>query len=196
MAQQYSRRNLDFMLKEVLNVGELTKYPYFQDYTPDMFDMVLDANEEIAEKILRPAYVSSDRNQPELVNGQVKVHPAVKDYVKAMGDAGMIGSMFKYEHGGQQLPTTVGAAAEMIRGSAHNSFVMFTGLTAGSAHLILSFGSDELKEKFATKMVDGTWTGSMCLTEPQAGSSLSDVITTATPQADGTYKIVHIRRRP
>ena len=54
MAQQYSRRNLDFMLKEVLNVGELTQYPYFQDYTPDMFDMVLDANEEIAEKILRP----------------------------------------------------------------------------------------------------------------------------------------------
>lgn len=189
MAQQYSRRNLDFMLKEVLNVGELTKYPYFQDYTPDMFDMVLDANEEIAEKILRPAYVSSDRNQPELVNGQVKVHPAVRDYVKAMGDAGMIGSMFKYEHGGQQLPTLVGAAAEMIRGSANNGFVMFTGLTAGSAHLILSFGTEELKEKFASKMVDGTWTGTMCLTEPQAGSSLSDVVTTATPQADGTYKI-------
>ncbi|MCU0471235.1 MAG: acyl-CoA dehydrogenase N-terminal domain-containing protein, partial [Arcicella sp.] len=61
MAQQYSRRNLDFMLKEVLNVAELTKYPYFQDYTPDMFDMVLDTAEEIADKIMRPAYVSSDR---------------------------------------------------------------------------------------------------------------------------------------
>jgi alkylation response protein AidB-like acyl-CoA dehydrogenase len=189
MAQQYSRRNLDFMLKEVLNVGELTKYPYFQDYTPDMFDMVLDTAEEIADKIMRPAYVDSDRNQPELVNGQVKVHPAVKDYVKAMGDSGMTGAMFKYEHGGQQLPTTVGACSEFIRGAANNAFVMFTGLTAGSAHLILSFGTDELREKFAARMISGEWTGSMCLTEPQAGSSLTDVVTTASPQADGTYKI-------
>jgi alkylation response protein AidB-like acyl-CoA dehydrogenase len=189
MAQQYSRRNLDFMLKEVLNVGELTKYPYFQDYTPDMFDMVLDTAEEIADKIMRPAYVDSDRNQPELVNGQVKVHPAVKDYVKAMGDSGMTGAMFKYEHGGQQLPTTVGAGSEFIRGAANNAFVMFTGLTAGSAHLILSFGTDELREKFAARMISGEWTGSMCLTEPQAGSSLTDVVTMAYPQADGTYKI-------
>ena len=72
MAQQYSRRNLDFMLKEVLKVGELTQYPHFQDYTPDMFDMVLDTAEEIADKIMRPAYVESDRKQPELINGQVK----------------------------------------------------------------------------------------------------------------------------
>ena len=73
MNKQYSRRNLDFMLKEVLQVAELTKFSSFQDYTPDMFDMVLDTTEEIADKILRNAYVSSDRNQPQLVNGQVKV---------------------------------------------------------------------------------------------------------------------------
>ncbi|MEA5405539.1 acyl-CoA dehydrogenase [Arcicella sp. DC2W] len=189
MNKQYSRRNLDFMLKEVLQVAELTKFSYFQDYTPDMFDMVLDTTEEIADKILRNAYVSSDRNQPQLINGQVKVHSAVKDYVKAMGDAGMIAATFAYENGGQQLPTVVNAASEMIRGSANNAFVMFTGLTAGSANLIFSFGSDELKEKYAQRLVTGEWTGSMCLTEPQAGSSLSDVITTAFPQSDGTFKI-------
>ena len=189
MAQQYSRRNLDFMLKEVLKVGELTQYPHFQDYTPDMFDMVLDTAEEIADKIMRPAYVESDRKQPELINGQVKVHPAVKDYMKAMGDSGMISATFHYEHGGQQLPLLVNAANEFIRGAAHNSFVMFTGLTAGSAHLIYSFGSKELQEKFADRMITAEWTGTMCLTEPQAGSSLSDVVTTASPQADGTYKI-------
>lgn len=189
MTQQYSRRNLDFMLKEVLQIAELTKYPFFQDYTPDMFDMVLDTSEEIAEKILRNAYSDADRNQPQLVNGQVKVHPAVKDYVKAMGDAGMIGATFSYENGGQQLPTMVEAATEMIRGAANNAFVMFTGLTAGSANLIFTFGSAELKEKFASRMITGEWTGSMCLTEPQAGSSLSDVITTAKPQGDGTFKI-------
>lgn len=189
MAKQYSRRNLDFMLKEVLHVEELTKYPYFQDYTLEMFDMVLDTAEDIAEKTMRPAYISSDRNQPELINGQVKVHPAVKDYFKAMGDSGMIGAMFAYEHGGQQLPAIIGAGSELIRGAAHNSFVMFTGLTSGSSHLIFSFGSDELKEKFASRMITGEWSGSMCLTEPQAGSSLSDVITTASPQSDGTFKI-------
>lgn len=189
MTQQYSRRNLDFMLKEVLQIAELTKYPFFQDYTPDMFDMVLDTSEEIAEKILRNAFSDADRNQPQLVNGQVKVHPAVKDYVKAMGDAGMIGATFSYENGGQQLPTMVEAATEMIRGAANNAFVMFTGLTAGSANLIFTFGSAELKEKFASRMITGEWTGSMCLTEPQAGSSLSDVITTAKPQSDGTFKI-------
>ena len=101
----------------------------------------------------------------------------------------MISATFHYEHGGQQLPLLVNAANEFIRGAAHNSFVMFTGLTAGSAHLIYSFGSKELQEKFADRMITAEWTGTMCLTEPQAGSSLSDVVTTASPQADGTYKI-------
>lgn len=189
MAKQYSRRNLDFLLKEVIQVDQLIKYPYFQDYTPDMFDMVLDTAEEIADKILRPAYIDSDRKQPELINGKTKVHPAVKDYVKAMGDSGMIGAIFPYENGGQQLPTVIGAANEFIRGAAHNSFVMFTGLTTGTAHLILSFGSEKLKETFASRMITGEWSGTMCLTEPQAGSSLSDVVTTASPQADGSFKI-------
>jgi alkylation response protein AidB-like acyl-CoA dehydrogenase len=189
MAQQYSRRNLDFMLKEVLHVEDLCKYPYYQDYTPDMFDMVVDTAEDIAAKTMRPAYVESDRKQPELVNGQVKVHPMVKNYMKAMGDSGMMSALFPYEHGGQQLPSLVGGAAYFILGSAHNSFTMFSSLTSGSAHLITSFGTDELIEKFSKRMLTGEWTGTMCLTEPGAGSSLSDVVTSATPQADGSYKI-------
>jgi alkylation response protein AidB-like acyl-CoA dehydrogenase len=189
MAQQYSRRNLDFLLKEVLQVQDLTKYPFFQDYTPDMFDMVLDTAEDIAAKTMRPAYVDSDRKQPELVNGNVKVHPMVKNYMKAMGDSGMIGALFSYEHGGQQLPAVVGGAAYFILGSAHNSFTMFSSLTSGAAHLITSFGNEDLMNKFSSRMISGEWTGTMCLTEPQAGSSLTDVETSATPQADGSYKI-------
>ncbi|MES2796974.1 MAG: acyl-CoA dehydrogenase [Bacteroidota bacterium] len=189
MAQQYSRRNLDFMMKEVLHVEELCKYPYFQDYTPDMFDMILDTAEDIAAKTMRPAYVESDRKEPELQNGQVKVHPMVKNYMKAMGDSGMLGAQFSYEHGGQQLPSLVGAASYFILGSAHNSFTMFSSLTSGAAHLITSFGTKDLQENFSTRMIAGEWTGTMCLTEPQAGSSLSDVETSAVPQADGSYKI-------
>jgi alkylation response protein AidB-like acyl-CoA dehydrogenase len=189
MAVQYSRRNLDFMLKEVLHVEDLCKYPYYQDYTPDMFDMVLDTTEDIAAKTMRPAYVDSDRNEPQLINGQVKVHPMVKAYMKAMGDAGMLSALFPYEDGGQQLPSLVGGAAYFIMGSAHNSFTMFASLTSGAAHLITSFGIEELKEKFAKRMLSGEWTGTMCLTEPQAGSSLSDVETSAVLQSDGSYKI-------
>ncbi len=189
MAVQYSRRNLDFMLKEVLHVEDLCKYPYYQDYTPDMFDMVLDTSEDIAAKTMRPAYVDSDRNEPQLIDGHVKVHPMVKSYMKAMGDAGFIGALFPYADGGQQLPALVGGASYFIMGSAHNSFTMFASLTSGSAHLITSFGTEDLKEKFAKRMLSGEWTGTMCLTEPQAGSSLSDVETSALPQSDGSYKI-------
>lgn len=190
MAKQYSRRNLDFMLKEVLEVQQLTNYPFFQDYSPEMFDMVLDSAEDIAERIMRPAYVESDRKQPELVNGRVKVHPAVGQYIKTMGEMGLTSAPFKYEHGGQQLPYAIGSSAYFIMGAAHNSMTMFASLSAGASHLIYSFGKEQLWSKFARKMVDGTWTGTMCLTEPQAGSSLTDVATTAKLMADGTYKIV------
>jgi alkylation response protein AidB-like acyl-CoA dehydrogenase len=189
MAVQYSRRNLDFMLKEVLHVEELCQYPYFQDYTPDMFDMVLDTAEDIAAKTMRPAYVDSDRNEPELKDGKVKVHPMVKNYMKAMGESGLMAALFSYEHGGQQLPSLVGGAGYFILGSAHNSFTMFSSLTSGSAHLISSFGTKELADKFVPRMLSAEWTGTMCLTEPAAGSSLSDVETSAVLQADGSYKI-------
>jgi alkylation response protein AidB-like acyl-CoA dehydrogenase len=189
MAQQYSRRNLDFMLKEVLQVQDLCKYPFFQEYTPEMFDMVLDTSEDIAAKTMRTAYVDSDRNEPQLIDGGVKVHPMVKNYMKAMGDSGLMSALFSYEDGGQQLPALVGAASYFIMGSAHNSFTMFASLTSGSAHLITSFGTEDLKNKFSSRMLTGEWTGTMCLTEPQAGSSLSDVETSAVLQADGSYKI-------
>ena len=88
-----------------------------------------------------------------------------------------------------QVPKTVSATLEFIMGSANNSFVMYCDLTKGAANLIYSFGNDEQKALFLPKMLTGEWLGTMCLTETQAGSSLSDVATTATPQADGTYKI-------
>jgi alkylation response protein AidB-like acyl-CoA dehydrogenase len=190
MASTYfSRRNLDFTLFEVLNVEELTQHEYFNAHDRETFKMTLDAATEIGDKILRPAYVEADRKQPELINGQVTVHPAVGKYVKAFGDAGLLGAPFKFELGGQQLPEMMFGATDFITGAANNSFVMFTGLTAGAAGLITTFGTQELIEKYALKMLTGEWTGTMCLTEPQAGSSLSDVATMAYAQADGSYKI-------
>ena len=189
MAKEYDRRNLDFILKEVFECGSLCNYPRYADYTPDMFDMLLDSADAIAEKYLRPIYVDSDKKPAELVDGVVQVHPGVEAYVKEMGDAGIIGCTFDLEHGGQQLPSLVGGAHEFIRGAAHNSVVMLTGLTHGAAHLIASFGSKELANTFVPNMLAGKWSGTMCLTEPQAGSSLNDVITSAKDLGNGTYSI-------
>lgn len=189
MAKEYDRRNLDFILKEVFDYGQLCKHPYYADYAPDMFDMVLDSAESIAEKHLRPHFVEADRKQAELVNGTVQVHSSVEAYVKEMGESGMIGATFSYEEGGQQLPSIVGGAHEFIRGAANNSIVMFTGLSNGAAHLIASFGSKELQEQFVPNMMSGKWTGTMCLTEPQAGSSLNDVSTQAKDLGNGTFSI-------
>ena len=185
----FSRRNLNFMIHEVLKAEELTQYPYFQDHSAETFDMVLDAATDVAEKILQPMFVDSDRNQPELKNGVVNVHPNIGKYLEAVGPSGLMAAPFKYEFGGQQLPEVVDAAKAFILGSAHNSAVMFTGLTAGSAHLIMAFGSPELQATYVEKMLNCEWTGTMCLTEPQAGSALADVQTMAYPQADGSYKI-------
>ncbi len=185
----FSRRNLDFTLFEVLKVNELTQLDYFKDFDQETFSFTLDTATDIAEKIMHPTYVDSDKKQPELIDGQVKVHQGAHDFLKTFSEAGLIAAPFSKEYGGMQLPKTIAAAGEFIMGCAHNSFVMYTDLTRGAANLIYTFGTPEQKNIFLPKMLSGEWLGTMCLTETQAGSSLSDVATTATPQADGTYKI-------
>ena len=187
--QLYSRKNIDFILHEVLEVEELCKDDYFQNHSKETFDLVLDMTDEISQKTSLPAFVDSDRNQPQLIEGQVKVHLGLHTFVKAYADAGMIASTFDESFDGQQLPKTIYAASEYIGMSAHNSFMMFTDLANGCANLIATFGNPEQKELYVSKLLSAEWLSSMCLTEPQAGSSLSDVATKATPNTDGTYKI-------
>lgn len=188
MAQYYSRRNLNFLLYEVFNATELTHYPYYSAHDRETFDMTIDAVTQIGDTIMFPHFRDLDRNQPELKNGKVTVHPKVGEYLKAMGDAGLIGTGFSFEDGGQQLPEIVNSVLGFILMAANNG-MMYTGLTAGAARLIATFASEELKQTYVEKMLGGKWQGTMALTEPQAGSSLSDITTTAAPQADGSYRI-------
>ncbi len=182
MAQYYSRRNLNFLLYEVFNATELTHYPYYSAHDRETFDMTIDAVTQIGDTIMFPHFRDLDRNQPELKNGKVTVHPKVGEYLKAMGDG------FSFEDGGQQLPEIVNSILGFILMAANNG-MMYTGLTSGAARLIASFASEELKQTYVEKMLGGKWQGTMALTEPQAGSSLSDITTSATPQADGSYRI-------
>lgn len=188
--QFYSKRNLQFLLHEVLDVQSLTQYPYFQDHARETFDMVLDSAEQISEKLLKPLLTDMDRKEPQLVDGKIKIHPGMFPILKKFGEDGWINAGFSYEEGGQQIPSTVLNSAAFIFQAANYSSSVFPFLTSGAANLIRSFGSQELKDTFTPKMYTGEWQGTMALTEPDAGSSLSDISTTAEPtENEGIYKI-------
>ena len=188
MATYFSRRNLQFLLHEVFEAEQLTQYEYFGGHDKETFNMVLDSVTHIADTLMYPYLKETDKNQPELKEGRVTVHPKIKQYIKEMGEAGLIGAGFSYEHGGQQVPLLVSSCIGFILMAANNG-MMYTGLSSGAAHLITSFGSEQLQQDYVEHMLSGKWQGTMALTEPQAGSSLSDVMTSATPQEDGNYRI-------
>ncbi|MBI1288461.1 MAG: acyl-CoA dehydrogenase [Flavobacteriales bacterium] len=190
MAKEYmSMRNLRFLLHEVFNAEQLTKYERYAEHTKDGFDMMLDSAKQIADNLFFPIYEEMDKKPPVMGDGVVHVHPGVKDIMKETGESGWIVAQEGFEHGGQQMPATVYNAANFIFHSANTAAASYFGLTMGSAELISSFGSKELQETYMTKMFAGQWQGTMALTEPHAGSSLGDIRTSATETGDGSYRI-------
>lgn len=185
----FSEKNLKFMLYDVFDVLSLTKLTYFKEHNRKVFDMVLDAAAKMAKKLFFPILEEMDRNPPELIDGVVKVHPAVKQILRETGEGGWITIAKSYEQDGEQLPLMVSDSCNFIFQAANYSAGVYHGLCAGAAHLIESFGSKELNEIYVAKMNNGIWQGTMALTEPQAGSSLSDIESTAHPTEEGYYKI-------
>jgi butyryl-CoA dehydrogenase len=186
----YSKRDLQFQLFEVLNSESLTKYEYFQDHTRESFEMVLEAAEGIATKMMLPLLTEMDRNEPQLVDGKIRIHEGMKAIIKKMGEDGWVNAAFRYDEGGQQLPITFLNAAGFIFQAANYSSSIFSFMSGGSANLIRTFGSQTLIDTFTPYMYSGKWQGTMALTEPDAGSSLSDISTSAEPtDVDGVYKI-------
>ena len=184
-----SRRNMEFLLYEVHGVEQLSALPYFADHTRETYDLVMDTALKLARNLLYPYLREMDEKAPYLEDGQVKVHPAVRTMMKEWGEGGWISSSMPYEVGGQQLPITLHMLCNYIFAAANFAATGFPGLTTGAAHLILSYASDELKQTYVPQMLAGEWQGTMALTEPQAGSSLSDIITTAYPTDNGYYNI-------
>ncbi len=184
-----SMRNLKFLLYEVFDTVALTKAPYYQQHNQKAFDLVLDAANKIAQKKFYPLFEEMDRKPPYLENGQVKVHPAVRDIMLEAGDGGWIGAAFPEAWGGEQLPHILHCACHLITSAANYSAGVYAELTSGAARLIHSFASDDLKKKYLPNMMAGKWQGTMALTEPQAGSSLSDITTTAYPTDQGYYRL-------
>lgn len=190
MAKKYfSMRNMRFLLDEMFKVQEFSRSPYFSRHNATTYKLVLDEAARLGEKMLHPMFEEMDRKPPELVNGEVVVHPSTRKMMTEFGKNGWISSSFSEANGGEQLPLTVASACSFIFAAANYSASVYPGLSAGAAHLILSFGTDELKQTYVDNMLKGLWQGTMALTEPQAGSSLSDITTTAFPDGNGGYTI-------
>ena len=190
MGQKFiSIRNLKFLLYEVFDIMALTRYPYFQQHNKKTFDLVLDAAHKIGTKLLYPIFEEMDRKAPSLENGEVKVHPQVAKVLREFGEGGWISARFPEALDGGQLPLMAANACWMIFCGANYPAAAYPALNAGAARLITSFGNQNLIEMYVDKMLSGKWQGTMALTEPQAGSSLTDITTTATPAEDGTYRI-------
>ena len=185
----FSERNLRFLLHEVFDVGSITRYGYYKEYDGNMLDMVLKAATEVAEGLLFPVFQEMDKNPPEWVGDQIKVHPSMKKFLDECGTGGWIGDDIPFEWGGQQLPQMIAMSCRFIFCAANYSAAAFTGLTTGAARLILNFGKEELKKAYLPKMLSGKWQGTMALTEPEAGSSLADLTTMAEPTDGDYYKI-------
>ncbi|WP_291785074.1 acyl-CoA dehydrogenase [Cecembia sp.] len=186
----YSKRDLEFQLFENLQILELTQLNYFEDHSNETFHMVLEAAEKIAENSLHPLLTEMDRNEPQLVNGKIQVHKGMKKIIQQFGADGWINATFPYVEGGQQLPNTLHMAAGFIFQAANYSASVYPFLTTGAANLIRTFGGKNLIDKFTPNMYSGKWQGTMALTEPDAGSSLSDLSTMAIPtEIEGVYKI-------
>ncbi len=184
-----SLRNLRFLLTEVVGLDYLEKLDYFAGYDAEAADMTLDAAKQLSDKYLYPYYREMDKNKAYYEDGRVYVNPAVGEGVRALGEGGWLNATFDAESGGQQMPQVLMSAALLVMYAANANIAAYGFLTSGAANLIRTFGTDELKETYLPKMMTGEWQGTMALTEPQAGSSLSDVATTAEEQPDGTYHV-------
>lgn len=177
-------RAVDLALHGVLDAASLARLPAFADHGRETFDAYVALCRRLAREVLFPAYAPMDREPPALRDGKVTVHPLFRRIWPPLRDLGAIAAARPAEVGGQQLPLTVTAAAHLYLAAANPSALALVGLTAGAAHLVEAFGDAALRERWLGPLYEGRFTGTMALTEPQAGSSLADVATRATPRGD------------
>ncbi|MEV7027097.1 acyl-CoA dehydrogenase [Kitasatospora sp. NPDC093558] len=184
-----SRRDLDFLLHDWLDVTALTARPRYADHDRDTFDAILDLSAAIATRHFAPHNKKNDAEEPRFDGERVHVIPEVGAALRVFAEAGLVGAAMDYEVGGQQLPTVVANACRAWFQAANIATSSYPLLTVGNANLLLAHGSAEQIDTYVRPMVEGRFFGTMCLSEPQAGSSLADITTRAVPQDDGTYRI-------
>jgi len=184
-----NRRDLDFVLYELLDAGALTQRERYRDHSRETFDAVIETAHRIATEQFAPHARAADENEPRFEDGRVVMIPEVKLALEAFREAGFISASFDAELGGMQLPVTVAQAAFAIFNGANIATAAYPFLTIANANLLSVFGSEAQRALYLPHLLSGRFFGTMCLSEPQAGSSLSDIVTRAEPRRDGTYRL-------
>ena len=181
------RRELNFQLHDWLGVGGLLQAPRFAAHSAETFDAVMDGCDRLASEVFAPCYQTADREEPHFDGDRVTVHPQVAEAVRAFARSGLISATEDEAIGGMQLPVVVEKAALVNLYAANIGACAYPLLTMGNARLLLAHGTEAQVEAFAMPQLRGEWTGTMCLSEPQAGSSLSDITTRAEYEADSPF---------
>jgi 3-(methylthio)propanoyl-CoA dehydrogenase len=182
-------KDMLFDIRHLARIDEIAKMPGFEDAGFDTAQAVLEECANFNEGVVAPLNVTGDRNPSSWKDGVVTTTPGFKEAFRQFAEGGWQGLQHPTDFGGQGLPKTVGAACVEMLNSANLSFALCPLLTDGAIEALLTAGSDELKAIYLEKLVSGQWTGTMNLTEPQAGSDLALVRSRAEPQPDGSYKI-------
>ena len=182
-------KDMLFNIEHLARIDQIAQLPGFEDADLGTAQAVLDESAKFNEDVLAPLNWEGDKNPSAWKNGLVTATPGFKEAYKQFAEAGWQGLQHPVEFGGQGLPKTIGAVCGEMQNSANMSFALCPLLSDGAIEALLTAGSDALKAIYLEKIVSGQWTGTMNLTEPQAGSDLALVRTRAEPQPDGTYRI-------
>ena len=183
------RHDLDFLLYDLLASDELAARARFSGQGREVFDAVIDTAAAIAAEHFAPSRKRNDQEEPHVVDGLVVTHPDLQRAWDAVGESGLIAATQDETRGGMQLPHVVASAAVAHLEAANVGTASYSLLTTGAANLLAAFGSTEQQARWLPPMLTGRFSGTMALTEPDAGSSLADLRSKATPLDDGTYRI-------
>jgi 3-(methylthio)propanoyl-CoA dehydrogenase len=182
-------KDMLFCMKELAGLDALAKLPGFEDAGIETAQAVLEDCARFNEEVVAPLNVTGDRSPSSWKDGQVFTTAGFKQAFRQFVEGGWQGLQHPSTFGGQGLPKTIGAACNEMVNSANLSFALCPLLTDGAIEALLTAGSPEQQALYVPKFISGEWTGTMNLTEPQAGSDLAQVRTRAEPQPDGSYKL-------
>ncbi len=182
-------KDMLFCMEHLANLPQVAQIPGFEDASLETAQAVLEESAKLCEGVIEPLNVPGDTQPSSFAEGKVVTTPGFKEAYQQYVQGGWQGLQHPVDFGGQGLPKTIGAACVEMLNASNISFALCPLLTDGAIEALLTAGSDALKAKYLEKLVSGEWTGTMNLTEPQAGSDLALVRTKAEPLPDGTYKI-------
>ncbi|WP_193164788.1 acyl-CoA dehydrogenase [Microbulbifer hainanensis] len=182
-------RDIAFQLYEVLDTAALLQRPRYQEHDLEVFNATLETAKTVAERHFASHYAKGDENEPTFDGETVTLNTETKEAWDAFAEAGFLASHYDFEDGGMQLPFPICSAISAYLMAANFSVFGYSGLTIGAANLIHSFGSPEQRARYLPPMQDGSFAGTMALTEPDQGSALADIKTTAELSKDGSYRI-------